>query len=232
MTLAPAPTLGIALRAERTYAGGARRPSLTRYAGRACSRTRDGRSLAKLNPEDERRLKEKMAEHARSDDPSGRLNYHTEEIRHLFNEIDEDSGGTLDKDEVARLADKMGHSVKRRHLVDAMKAMDPEGTGEVSFDMFKNWLIDTGRHWADLLVMPEGSIAEVRSPRLLHPFLLRLSKRLELLPHGPGAKVEWQRRSVLLRLLSCATAHWGKPECMYGLDRLRVEQKIRELKAK
>ena len=30
--------------------------------------------LAKLNPEDERRLKEKMAEHARSDDPSGRLN--------------------------------------------------------------------------------------------------------------------------------------------------------------
>ena len=133
--------------------------------------------MAKLNPEDERRLKEKMAGHARSDDPSGRLNYHTEEIRHLFNEIDEDSGGTLDKDEVARLADKMGHSVKRRHLVDAMKAMDPEGTGEVSFDMFKNWLIDTGRHWADLLVMPEGSIAEVRSPRLLHPFLLRLSKR-------------------------------------------------------
>ena len=31
-----------------------------------------------------------MAEHAKSDDPSGRLNYHTEEIRHLFNEIDED----------------------------------------------------------------------------------------------------------------------------------------------
>ena len=44
--------------------------------------------------------------------------------------------------------------------------------------------------------------------------------------------MEWQRLSVLLRLLSCATAHWGKPECMYGLDRLRVEQKIRELKAK
>ena len=58
------------------------------------------------------------------------------------------------------------------------------------------------------------------------------AERLELLPRGPGAKVEWQRLSVLLRLLSCATAHWGKPECMYGLDRLRVEQKIRELKAK
>ena len=63
--------------------------------------------------------------------------------------MDEDGGGFLDKDEVALLGDKMGQGLQRRHLLDAMEAMDPAGTGEITFDMFKNWLIDSkdGRQW-------------------------------------------------------------------------------------
>ena len=71
------------------------------------------------------------------------------EIRSQFDSIDEDKGGSLDQEEVANLAAKMGQGLKKRHLLDAMKAMDPGDTGEVNFESFKNWLIDTkeGRHW-------------------------------------------------------------------------------------
>ena len=45
------------------------------------------------------------------------------QIRQQFDEIDEDGGGTLDKEEVSKLAVKMGNGLNRRHLVDAMIAM-------------------------------------------------------------------------------------------------------------
>jgi Ca2+-binding EF-hand superfamily protein len=59
-------------------------------------------------------------------------------IREHFNAVDDDGGGYLDKHEVGELGEKMGN-LKRRHLVDAMAAMDPADTGQVTFDMFKNW---------------------------------------------------------------------------------------------
>eukprot|EP01048_Picozoa_sp_COSAG05_P007515 COSAG05_NODE_532_length_8897_cov_18.622301_2_plen_159_part_00 len=67
-----------------------------------------------------------------------------QEMRNLFLQMDEDKSGYLDRYEVQQLAGKVGHQIASRHLVDAMKAMDPEGTNMVSFDMFRNWLIDAG----------------------------------------------------------------------------------------
>ena len=160
-------------------------------------------------------------------DEAGVMSYHTKEIRYLFDQIDEDGGGTLDRDEVAALGAKMGQSMKRRHLVDAMSVMDPENTGDVTFDMFKNWLIDTGRHWSDLLVLPEGSVSAVRDT----------AEQLALLPgeddddHDADcpALVEWQRLSVLMRLMGSAIGLWGKPSEMYGLHILELEKKIARL---
>eukprot|EP01047_Picozoa_sp_COSAG01_P006707 COSAG01_NODE_246_length_20450_cov_195.166822_20_plen_115_part_00 len=42
--------------------------------------------------------------------------------------------------------------------------MDPTSSGAVTFDMFKNWLVDSkdGRVWSDFLVLPEGAVAAMR----------------------------------------------------------------------
>jgi Ca2+-binding EF-hand superfamily protein len=132
------------------------------------------------------------------------------EIRMQFNSIDEDGGGSLDKEEVANLAAKMGQGLKKRHLLDAMKAMDPTDTGEVDFESFKNWLIDTkeGRHWSDFLVLPEGAVAAVR----------RRAISQGLLPEMTGPASEWQRLSVLLKMLWEAVDVWGSPVDLYGLS--------------
>ena len=132
------------------------------------------------------------------------------EIRQQFNVVDEDGGGSLDQEEIGMLAQKMGQGLKKRHLLDAMKAMDPAGTGEVSFESFKNWLVDTqdGRHWSDFLVLPEGAVAAVR----------RQAAHEGLLPAQDGPKSEWQRLSVLLKLLWAGTEVWGSPTHLYGLN--------------
>jgi Ca2+-binding EF-hand superfamily protein len=110
------------------------------------------------------------------------------EIRKKFDNIDEDCGGTLDAKEVSKLAEKMGQGLKRRHLVGAMKAMDPTNSGEVTFHMFKNWHIDSkeGRHWSDFLVLPEGAVAALQQK----------AKDDQLLPPIGGAAQEWRRLSV------------------------------------
>jgi Ca2+-binding EF-hand superfamily protein len=110
------------------------------------------------------------------------------EIREKFDDIDEDGGGSLDSSEVSKLAEKMGQGLKRRHLIDAMKAMDPTDSGEVTFDMFKNWLIDSkeGRHWSDFLVLPEGAVAALQQKAAAE----------KLLPPSGGPAQEWKRLAV------------------------------------
>lgn len=140
----------------------------------------------------------------------------------MFDIVDDDGGGTLDRAEVASLASKLGHVMRARDLVDAMNDMDPEGTGEVTFEMFRNWLVKIGRHWSDLLVLPEGSVTAVRQK----------AEQLNLLPDDPDgdpALIQWRRLSVLLKLMRSATSLWGKPTEMYGLAVVELERKVAEL---
>ena len=153
----------------------------------------------------------------------GPVRYRNDEVRYLFTQMDEDASGFLDQAEVAKLASKLGHALRPRDLVDAMSHMDPEGTGEVTFEMFRDWLLDTGHHWSDLIVLPEGSVAAVRQK----------AEQLELLPdlsgttdEGDAAAIEWQRLSVLLKLMHAATSLWGKPTEMYGLHVIELERQI------
>ena len=132
------------------------------------------------------------------------------EIRKQFNLVDTDGGGFLDTDEVADLGEKMGQGLKRRHLLDAMAAMDPASTGEVTFDMFKNWLIDSkdGRSWYDFLILPESAVFAMR----------RKATSDKLLPPSGSPADEWRRLSVLMKLLDEATLLWGLPTDMYGVS--------------
>jgi hypothetical protein len=168
-----------------------------------------------------------VRELGKSSGGGGPVRYRNDEVRYMFALVDEDGGGFLDQAEVAKLASHLGQVIRPRDLVDAMKDMDPEGTGEVTFEMFRNWLTDTGRHWSDLIVLPEGSVAAVREK----------AEQLDLLPdtseagEGDAAAIEWQRLSVLLKLMHSATNLWGKPTEMYGLNVIELERKITELTA-
>ena len=62
-----------------------------------------------------------------------------DEVRELFDEVDTDGGGTLDKDEVQMLMVKLGLVVNDWELAKVMRAMDPNGDGEVDVDEFLLW---------------------------------------------------------------------------------------------
>eukprot|EP01046_Picozoa_sp_COSAG06_P102124 COSAG06_NODE_48280_length_333_cov_0.858974_1_plen_96_part_01 len=60
-------------------------------------------------------------------------------LRTLFDEIDADGGGSLDRGEVARMAEKMGAAMSEHELDAAMAEMDEDGSGDVSFDELVKW---------------------------------------------------------------------------------------------
>ena len=166
------------------------------------------------------------------------------DMRANFDAIDEDNSGYLDRNEVAKLANIMGADLKRRHLLDAMKQMDPTNSGQVTFDMFKNWLVETaaGRHWTDFLVLPEGAVAaiheEAKCPKWNMPAKPELSSsiaskfaRSGTYQGSGGPTAEWQRLSILLKIMSQAVDVWGCPEMMYCQHATKAA-KAKELKDK
>jgi Ca2+-binding EF-hand superfamily protein len=66
----------------------------------------------------------------------------------MFNSIDVDGSGALDRDEVAHLAVQMGRELRALELDAAMAEMDPSGDGAVNFEEFRIWfsnVIDSDR---------------------------------------------------------------------------------------
>eukprot|EP01043_Picozoa_sp_COSAG02_P015937 COSAG02_NODE_691_length_18445_cov_23.541099_2_plen_929_part_00 len=144
--------------------------------------------------------------------------YSNEQMRHVFDEMDEDGGGTLDRTELVELAAKLGRAVKRRDIIDAMQYMDPLDTGEVSYQMFRNWMLDTNLHWASLLVLPEGTVETIRQTAA--------ADLDSLLAERDPAMAEWKRLSLLLKAMGSVIECWGKPEDMYGLKIVELEKQI------
>ena len=56
-----------------------------------------------------------------------------------FRSIDVDRSGALDKDEVALMAEQLGFKLTVDELNTAIKEMDLDGDGEVTFDEFVAW---------------------------------------------------------------------------------------------
>lgn len=59
--------------------------------------------------------------------------------RELFDEVDDDQSGFLDKLEVAKLCAKLGSTLPESVLVTAMAEMDRDGNNEVTFEEFSAW---------------------------------------------------------------------------------------------
>ena len=60
-------------------------------------------------------------------------------IERLFNEIDRDNSGTLDRDEIGALAEKLGKQMSDEELDEAMAAMDLDGEGDIDLEEFQAW---------------------------------------------------------------------------------------------
>ena len=61
------------------------------------------------------------------------------EIRRLFEEVDADGTGELDRAEVNKLAERLGERLSEGDLEAAMIAMDGNGDGHVEFEEFARW---------------------------------------------------------------------------------------------
>ena len=65
------------------------------------------------------------------------------QARRLFAQVDEDSSGRLDVDEVQILATKLGLDMSPEEAFQAMEAMDGDSSGEVDFSEFFAWFSKT-----------------------------------------------------------------------------------------
>jgi hypothetical protein len=64
-----------------------------------------------------------------------------EKLKGIFEAIDEDGSGYLDRVELGNLAQRAGRHLTDRQLDDAMRHMDVDGSGEVEFDEFVDWWV-------------------------------------------------------------------------------------------
>jgi calmodulin len=60
-------------------------------------------------------------------------------MRELFDKVDTDGGGSLDKKEIKQLVKSMGDRMSAMQLNTAMEKMDPERSGGVTFPAFAKW---------------------------------------------------------------------------------------------
>lgn len=60
-------------------------------------------------------------------------------LAELFNKIDTDGSGLLDRDEIAQLSRDLGKPLSEAELDDAMLSMDADGSGEVDLEEFIAW---------------------------------------------------------------------------------------------
>eukprot|EP01047_Picozoa_sp_COSAG01_P056588 COSAG01_NODE_6435_length_3669_cov_1.367507_3_plen_574_part_01 len=63
-------------------------------------------------------------------------------LRQVFDSIDIDGSGSLDRDEVAQLSRNLGHELSPEELEAAMLEMDGDGGGEVEFEEFEDWYMN------------------------------------------------------------------------------------------
>eukprot|EP01043_Picozoa_sp_COSAG02_P053531 COSAG02_NODE_5923_length_3939_cov_1.522135_4_plen_473_part_01 len=137
--------------------------------------------------------------------------------KEIFNEIDEDCGGTLDVDEVAKmqkLLQKKFPKIELEPPFDLQRdfaEMDRSKTGEVTFAEFEFWWRSrTGDDEPDIPVLPESMVAKVNDISVAN-------KALGMLPSDRkrnGAEL-WGFLRPRLYLLVEMSKRWGNIHALY-----------------
>ncbi len=86
-----------------------------------------------------------------------------DEVRELFDEIDEDGGGSLDKEEVAELLEKLGLDVTPEKVDSIMFEMDADGQGDVELQEFLWWWKKAGKEYREKLTKLKDEMNDVKS---------------------------------------------------------------------
>lgn len=73
-------------------------------------------------------------------------------VRSMFEQLDKDGDGQLDRAELKMVADAIGHRMSNGELDTAMTQLDHDGNGEVDFDEFFLWCASLLRVSWEILV--------------------------------------------------------------------------------
>ena len=86
-----------------------------------------------------------------------------ERARQLFEQIDVDGSGSLDREELADLAERLGAALKPAELDEAMAEMDENGDNCIDLDEFMRWwqgARNTGAKWDVMINRQERIVQE------------------------------------------------------------------------
>ena len=86
-----------------------------------------------------------------------------EEVRELFDEIDEDGGGSLDKEELRELLEKLGMDVDDEKVDSVMLEMDADGEGTVELQEFLWWWKKAGSEYREKMMKLKDEMNDVKN---------------------------------------------------------------------
>lgn len=72
-------------------------------------------------------------------DEEEREKFRRSEIRHLFNEVDVDHSGFIDKREVNILLGKLGLKVDSKQIDEGFNKIDKDHSGKIEYEEFYDW---------------------------------------------------------------------------------------------
>merc|ERR1712070_112431 len=95
---------------------------------------------------------------------SGGTVLHTEALREMFNSLDKNGNAVLDHDELRTLCERLGLGFSDDKFGHMMKKLDPDGTGEVSFNDFLKWFMKKHRKQA----LKAKNITSTNNTKMIH----------------------------------------------------------------
>ena len=70
-------------------------------------------------------------------------------LREIFDEFDDDGGGTIDTDELGEVMQRLGQQLSQAELLDIVMAVDSTNSGEIHWDDFYRVMSGVGEEADD-----------------------------------------------------------------------------------
>jgi Ca2+-binding EF-hand superfamily protein len=124
---------------------------------------RENRRRARERKARQKARRERAAKWSEVTGGGGEEEMQMEEVRELFDEIDEDGGGSLDKDELRELLEKLGLEVTDEKVDSVMLEMDADGEGAVELQEFLWWWKKAGKEYREKMTKLKDEMNDVKN---------------------------------------------------------------------